>query len=255
MRRLLFVLPFVLLAARHLPAQTLNTAWFGTVGGGLGAYDNVAFSQRLRSYTPVNYVGDHLVYQTQSFSNRGVTLNAGGGVLLGGWLMIGASGEQVTFPKVRSINGPGNPQDEYDLSGGGGGLDLGYAIVNEEATLVVPFAQIGYYGYSLKYQNNQDVAIPFFEGPLTAPGASTTFTGAAPRMALGIQLLRFLNGAGGSPSGLLFSARLSYGSMLNRPFWDLNGQQVFNGGHTPAFNALELTIGIGGGMGSIMAGK
>lgn len=251
MRRFLLLTLFVVALAGRLPAQSIGTVLFATVGGGLGAYDNNAFSNRLRSYTPINYVEIPLIYQTEEFSNGGATLNAGIGALIGGWLMVGASGERVMFPTVRSITGPGQPQDEYRLAGMGGGIDLGYALVNDDAVLLAPFAQIGYYGYSLEYTNHQNLPVPFFEGTATDPGSSTTFTGSAPRFALGLQLVRFLasGAATGSPGGLAFSARLSYGSMIDRPLWELDGVAETNGGHTPAFNSLELTIGIGGALG------
>ncbi len=236
-------------AANRLPAQSLNTALFGSVGGGLGAHDNGPFSRRLRSFIPSNLLGDRLVYQTESFSNIGTTLNAELGMLLAGRLMIDVTGERLSFPTVRSVNGPGSAQDEYMLTGMGGGLDLGWAVVNEEGTLVAPFAHVGYYGYSLEYLNRQSVPIPFFEGDPVPVGESATYTGSAPRVALGVQLVRRLTGGDADAGGLALTARLTYGSMIGRPLWEQDGAEVNNGGHTPAWRSVELSIGIGGMLG------
>jgi hypothetical protein len=247
---LLRILP-ALVVASTASAQTFETAWFGTVGAGIAVHDNGAFSRRLASYTPLKPNGENRLYQTEPFFGTGGTWNAGVGLLVGRNYFIGVSGETVSYATAKSIVPPETPQDEYMLSGSGGGLDLGYALVNRDGVLVVPYVQAGYYGYSLDYHNAQNDSIPFFEGTPVAPGTTATFTGAAPRVALGIGLMKFLGSpdADGSQSGLVLCARLTWGVMPSRPSWEQNGTKVDNGGLTPAYNGVALSISIGGGMG------
>src|SRR5690606_17185703 len=147
--------------------------------------------------------GEFLLYQTEDFPTTGWTADASIGMLLYGEFMVGVSGQQVFYPVVKSINGPGGPRDEYRLTGSGGGLDLGYAIMNDGGTLIFPYVQGGYYGYALDYTNNQPVPVPFFEGEPVASGAAATYSGWAPRVALGIGFVRALGGTqNGSGGGL-----------------------------------------------------
>jgi hypothetical protein len=227
-------------------SPALSWAWFGWVGGGVSAHDNGPFSRRLRSYTPVGTDGENMLYQTEHFSSIGLNLVAGGGVLFNEVYMIGASGERVSFPTVEAITSPGRPRDQYSLTGGGGGLDLGYAIVNEDATLIYPFIHAGLYGYSLEYRNNQSDSIPFFEGNPVPPGTTATYNGSAIRLGAGIGLVKFL---GDGTGGLLVGARLTYGHMPSRPEWEDNGTVVNNGGLTPCYNAVMFSLSVGGGGG------
>ncbi len=253
MKQIVCIPAFLLLSLASLPAQELASAWFGGVGVGATANDNGAFSDRLKSYTPVRAGGENFLYQTGDFSSTGFTLNAGGGLLLGNGLVIGASGERVSYPTISAINGPGSPRDEYTLSGGGGGIDIGYAVINDEATLLFPYIQGGYYGYALDYTNNQTEPIPFFEGEPVPAGATATYTGAAPRVALGVGLVKLFGGEDGARqvSGPALTVRLTWGTMLSRPRWqEPGGGDVNNGCLTPAYNGVSLSVSIGGGMGS-----
>jgi hypothetical protein len=250
--RPILLLSFLILASTFAHAQSLSTAWFVGVGVGLAAHDNGAFSRRLKSYTPLRGNGEEYLYQTEDFSTAGTTLDAGGAVLFGGSYIVGASGQMVSYPVVRSINSPGNPRDEYGLSAMGGGLDLGFTAVNSAGMLVFPYLHVGYYGYSLDYTNNQGDSIPFFEGKPVAPGTTATYTGAAPRLAIGIGMVKLIGVDGaGSTGGFAVAARLTWGVMPGRPEWkEPDGSVVNNGGLTPAYNGVSLSISVGGGGGS-----
>jgi hypothetical protein len=226
------------------PIRKISSAWFGFVGGGISAHDNGPFSRRLRSYTPIDAEGENMLYQTEHFSSIGTNLVAGAGILFSDVYMIGASGETVSFPVVRAITSPGRPRDEYALTGGGGGLDLGYAILSEQETIIYPYLHVGLYGYELAYLNNQTDSIPFFEGNPVAPGASATYDGSAIRLGGGIGLVRYL---GTGSTGLIVGARLSYGHFPSRPSWEENGTPVNNGGLTPCYNSLMFSVSVGGG--------
>lgn len=226
--------------------DAVGSAWFGSVGGGISAHDNGPFSRRLRSYTPRDAAGENMLYQTEHFSSVGLNLVAGGGLLFNEVYMVGASGEMVSFPTVRAITSPGRPRDEYTLTGGGGGLDLGYAIVNYRGTLVYPFIHAGLYGYSLDYRNNQSDSIPFFEGNPVPPGTNAIYDASAIRLGAGIGLVHFLGIPEGG-GGLLVGARITYGQMPSRPEWEENGSVVNNGGLTPCYNSLMFTLSVGGG--------
>lgn len=249
-RHILFALPLLLLASAVATSQELSSLWYGSVGGGLVAFDNGAFSRRLQSYNPVARSGEELVYSTGKFGFRGTTLDASTGLMIGGGLVVGISGGLLQFPTMQSINPPGAPRDEFKLAGAGGGLDIGYALVNDGGTMIFPYVQGGYYSYGLDYTNNQSDSIPFFEGKPVAPGATATYTGAAPRIAIGIGLVRLFGVGPTGGGGLALHARLSWGTIFSRPAWkEPDGSDVSNGGLTPAYNGVALSVQIGGGVG------
>lgn len=226
---------------------SLQSAWFGGVGVGVGAHDNGPFSNRLQSWSPVGADNMERVYRTGAVSGTGYTLNGGGAVLFSEKFLIGASGERLLFPSFEAVT-TDEKRASYSLSGGGGGLDFGYAVVNDGGTIIWPYLTAGYYGYSLTFDNTLDVATPFFEGEPVAAGASETYTGASFRGGLGVGLTRFI---GGTSSGPVLQVRLNYGRYLSHPTWEVDGTEVFNGGKTPCYNALQLSVMIGGGMGSL----
>ena len=239
----------LLVSTVAVSAQSMTSAWFVQASGGVGAHDNGPFSRRLQSYTPVGRSsGERLLYQTESFSNVGYSVGGALGFLFDGGIVAGASGEMVMFPTVEAVTSPGMSRDEYVLGGWEGGVDFGYVVVNEDATIVYPFVHAGYAGYSLEYSNRQSDSIPFFEGEPVAPQSTATYTTAAPRVAIGIGLNSFVGGGG--VGGFLVGARVSYGRMLGAPEWEQNGATVNNGGHSPCYNAVtvSLAIGFGGGM-------
>lgn len=245
----------LVIGGSSLHAQEFDFIFFGGVGGGVAAHDNGAFSRRLKSYRPVRQGGELFLYQTEDFGTTGWTADASLGMLISSDLVIGLNGQQVFYPTIRSINGPGNPRDEYTLSGRGAGLDLGYAVINDQGTILYPYVQGGYYGYELEYTNNQTEAVPFFEGKPVAAGATATYSGWAPRITLGIGLVRAL----GNPysektsGGLTLGVRLSWGQMPSRPEWkEPDGSTVNNGGLTPAYNGVSLAITLGGGLWSFL---
>lgn len=253
----LFLFPVLLLLlaqqgnAQPATSFRFKSAWFGTIGVGLTAHDNGAFSRRLASYVPSKPDGEPYLYQNREFFGTGTMLSAGGGVLLDERYLLGGSGEMVSYPEMESIMPPGSPRDRYILSGGGGGIDVGYAVVNDGQTLVFPYLQGGYYGYTLEYHNNQTDSLPFFEGNPVAPSGIGTYTGAAPRVALGVGLVHYLGSTetDGSRSGFVIAARLTWGVMPSRPLWEQDGKPVNNGGLTPAWNGVSFSISVGGGSG------
>jgi hypothetical protein len=240
---------FLLLGGAAAHAQALNFAWFAGVGGGLAAHDNGPFSRRLQSYYNFAGVGAERLYQTEDFPRTAYTLNAGAGLMFGGSIMIGLNGEKLFIPAVLSTTGIGNDQDEYRLSATGGGVDLGYVLVNDLGTLIYPFVHAGLYGYTLEIENRQKDSLPFFEGKPIPPNGTATYAASAPRIGIGIGLVRYLGGISNGAGGLVLNARLSYGRMPSRPEWEQDGQVVDNGGHTPEYNAVSLSVSIGGGTG------
>jgi hypothetical protein len=249
--KLIASIALLVLTATVSHAQTLDFAWFVAAGAGLAAHDNGAFSDRLKSYAPVRANGENFIYQTGDFSSAGTTLDAGLGMLFGGRYIIGASGEQVGYPAVRSINGPGNARDVYSLGAREAGLDFGYAAVNDDGMLIFPYLHAGYAAYGLDYSNNQDEAIPFFEGKPVAPGTTATYTGGGARLALGLGLVKLIGVDGaGSTAGFLVSARVTWGMMISRPEWhEPDGSIVNNGGLTPGYNGVVFSISVGAGGG------
>lgn len=246
--RLSLLAALTLVSSGTLAAQTVGSLWFLQAGGGVGAHDNGPFSRRLQSYTPRQANGERLVYQTEEFSNVGYSVGASAGAMIeSGWL-FGASGELVMFPTVAAITGLGSERDEYVLGAWEGGLDVGYTILNADATIVYPFLHVGYASYSLEYTNRQSDSIPFFEGEPVAPRQTGRYDGGAARAGVGIGLNSFVGGGG--VGGFQVGARISYGRMLASPEWEQDGAIVNNGGHTPCYNALTFSVAIGFGGGS-----
>lgn len=236
------------------PGSQPESIAFSTVieaggGGGLVAFDNGAFSRRLQSFRAYTDAGEQRVYTTEAFPTGGATLDGHIGLIFGGRWMVGASGQTLTFPEVRSINGAGKPHDSYELSGGGGGGDLGIAFTATSNSVIYAFASGGLYGYSLDYTNRQDDSIPFFEGTPVAPNTTARYTGSAARLGVGIGLVCPLTvwGSGDTRTAPTLTARLTWGSMISRPRWvDADGVEVNNGGLTPAYNGVSLSLQIGG---------
>lgn len=253
MKRVALLMALALAAAAPTFGQSLKSAWFGGIGVGISAHDNSAFSDRLQSWSPIGENGREIVYRTGRFSGTGFTLNANGSALFSGGFMVGLSGERIMFPTVEAVT-TDDERSTYDISGGGGSLELGWAVVNDDATIVWPYLALGYYGYSLDFDNMQSDSIPFFEGDPVAPGDHATYTGASFRPGIGVGLTRFLGGSdanGGSVSGLVLSARVGWGMFLSHPDWQNEaGETVNNGGHTPCYSGVGLSITIGGGSGS-----
>lgn len=252
----LLLASFLLLATPVLlVSQTMTSGFFGGVGFGLVAHDNEPFSNRLASWSPPGEENRPRLYRTPAVSNTGYTLNAGGALLLGSTFVVGASGEMLFFPSFEAVTTE-DDRGTYTLSGGGGGLDIGYAVINDDATILWPYISVGYYGYSLAFENSSGEPTPFFEGDPVPAGAIETYTGAAFRPGLGIALTRFIGGAtaAGDPSGLVVQARLGWGLFPSHPNWQVDGVEVMNGGRTPCYSGVGLSVTVGGGIGSTEGG-
>jgi len=249
LRSLVTFFGLVVLLAVPLQAQRLQEGFFMTVGGGLVAFDNGAFSHRLQSYVPSGHDGEGLVYSTPHFPTNGFTIDGSIGILVGGDVIVGLCGQSLTFKPIKAITSPGFARDEYVLSGRGGGVEIALPVVNEGGVVVSPFVEGGYYGYSLDYTNRQVDSLPFFEGVPVAPGGTTTYRGSAPRIGLGVSMTAYLRESADAGSFCpVLRARLSWGTMLSRPRWtEPDGSEVKNGGLTPAYNGVALTVQVGVG--------
>jgi hypothetical protein len=246
--RLALVAVIVVAASTAAVAQSIQSAWFAQLSAGMGAHDNGPFSRRLQSYTPRQDNGERFLYQTEALTNVGYSLGAAFGYMIDGGVLVGASGEIVMFPTIEAITAPGNERDEYVLGGWDGGIDIGYVVINEDKTIVYPYLHGGLASYSLEYTNRQDDSIPFFEGKPVPPGTTATYTGSAPRIGLGIGFNSFVGG--GPVGGVIVGARVLYGRMLTHPEWEEpSGGTVNNGGHTPCYNAVTLSVSLGFGGG------
>ena len=247
-RTTLLAIMILLIGASISDAQSLGSGWFGGLGVGIAAHDNGSFSDRLQSWSPLGPKRER-IYRTAPVPGTGYTLNAGGALLLSEKFLIGASGERLLFPSFDAVTTT-EERASYTLSGGGGGLDIGYAVVNDGGTLVWPYLTGGYYGYSLDFDNTSGEPTPFFEGEDVPAGASETYSGASFRAGLGVGFTRYLGATGsGEQSGPVLQVRLDYGRYLSHPIWQTSdGEEVQNGGHTPCYNAVSLTVMIGGGM-------
>ena len=251
--QLIFSLLLLIALPTLLRAQSIESAIFGGIGIGLVAHDNEPFSNRLGSWSPPGEENRVRVYRTPPVSNTGFTLNAGGALLIDSRYVLGLSGEMLFFPSFEAIT---TTEDRaiYNLGAVGGGLDFGYAVINDDATLLWPYISLGYYSYSLSFENKSGEPTPFFESEPVPAGGTETYSGGAFRPGIGLALTRFIGGANEAedPSGFILMARLGWGFFPSHPNWQIDGNDVANGGRTPCYSGVGLSVSIGAGSGSLV---
>jgi hypothetical protein len=99
----------------------------------------------------------------------GWQLGGGGKALLWG-LVIGGKGFFLAYPETSTARGSSL------LRGGGGGFDLGYAVVNRSDRIVCPFVGIGGIGFDLSVANISDEAMLLGSEEIE-PNEDATFSG------------------------------------------------------------------------------
>jgi len=131
-------------------------------------------------------------------------LGVGGGAVLFGHLWLGAKGFGLATGPFENLRG------KAALTGGGGGLELGYVVAPRPRMLFIPFLGLGGFAYNLEVTNRTSGPMPIQQSLVIPAGESRTFTAGIATLDVGIRVQRllFLHSAGftaGFELGLLRS--------------------------------------------------
>lgn len=137
-------------------------------------------------------------------AHLGLQVGGGGFMLIGGVVLSGG-GYAIVTP---STNGS---QGDVALSGGGGGVALGYAVVNSRQWIVYPYFGVGGYGQTLRVTNVSGTDLQLGARDVLGPGESGSYDSGFFTADFGIsanRLLFFADGgfAVGLDAGFITSA-------------------------------------------------
>lgn len=200
-------------------------AFAGMVAGDLGGYD-----ARLSADAALGEGAGPIVF--------GGMLGGGGRALLGRRLMLGGKGYALLTPRKSGLHGSAR------ITGGGGGLDVGVALYNNDNWLVYPY--LGAQGFGLDLEVTNDSAQPRRLGDLSIPaGESRTFTAGFPMIELGAGVQRLLF-SGDNHGGFMIGLELGFLYGFAGDAWQLDELDVAGLG-APGLNGGYLRLTLGGG--------
>lgn len=216
-------------ACPHPPAEWggFGHAFFGGMLNSYGNFENEMAQPRV--------LGSDFTMSTVAPQFGG-----GGWVMLAGTFMVGGRGMGFV---VDAANTQGA---SVALSGGGGGLTLGYAAINQDSNLLYPYFGFGGYGFSIEMTNKlASQSIAFGSEAVLADATQTFETGFfAFEFGVGFQRLLFFGDGGftvGAEGGLLVP--------VGQDNWRVEGEDIdvsgledfgISGGY------LRVTLGGGG---------
>jgi hypothetical protein len=167
----------------------------------------------------------------------GVTFGGGGGALVGGRLWLGGGGygaKIATTPTSKA---------KTDLHGGGGGLELGYAVLNADKWLLIPYVGFGGFGYELTITNLTNRTFRLFGTEQVGPGQTANFESGFWTGELGIRVFRLYFWKHG---GFAVGADVGYRASLTRDSWH-GGDRADLGQESARIGAGYLRLTLGGG--------
>jgi len=168
----------------------------------------------------------------------GGMIGGGGRALLGRRIMLGGKGYALLSPVQEGRYGHAR------VVGGGGGLDLGVALYNDDGWLVYPYA--GFQGFGMGLELNNQSTEPRSVDDVPIPvGQSRGLSAGFPLVELGAGAQRLL--FGDAHGGFMIGLELGFLYSVGREGWTLDdapvlglGSASLNGGY------LRLTLGGGG---------
>jgi hypothetical protein len=190
---------------------------------------------------PIGDIEDGLV-QTLGPGTRspefGYTVGGGGRMLLFHRVVIGGKGFGLFPPEV------GGPNGTARVSGGGGGLELGFAAVNRPKVLFFPYFGVGGFGLGLELRNASQQDIQFGDAAPLQPGEERDYASGFVYLEVGAGLHRLVFfGDGGLAVGFnvggMFSVAPSQWADAGEPIEGLDEPRL-SGAY------LQLTVGGGG---------
>lgn len=126
--------------------------------------------------------------------------------------------------------------------GGGGGFDLGYAVINRSDWLVAPFVGVGGMGLDVEVSNTSADAIRVGDRSLAA-GESTTLRGGLAYAEVGIGGRWFVPGTDG---GFMFGLEVGGMFSITDSEWDADDMPV-GGLEGPGYTGGYIRLHLGGG--------
>jgi hypothetical protein len=166
----------------------------------------------------------------------GLVFGGGGGGLYRR-LWVGGKGFGLAVDTVNTSHGT------TSLSGGGGGFELGYAVIASEEWLVVPFVGGGGFGYSLKVQNTNTRPLSFASGDPIPVDGQAKYTAGFLTGEIGIRASRLILWGDG---GLMVGAEIGYLSALQRAAWESSSGVAPAEGAELRGGYFRLLVGGGG---------
>ena len=189
---------------------------------------------------PIGDVQDALV-QTLGPGARspefGYAVGGGGRMLLFHRIVIGGKGFGLFPPEV------GAPNGTAQVSGGGGGLELGFAAVNRPKLLFFPYFGAGGFGLGLELHNTSQQDIQLGDAAPLQPGEERDYAGGFVYLEVGAGLHRLLFfGDGGFAVGFNVGGLFS----LAPSPWADAGTPI-DGIDEPSLSGAYLQLTVGGG--------
>jgi hypothetical protein len=140
----------------------------------------------------------------------GFVFGGGGGALISRF-WIGGKGFGML------VDTPNSSRGTAKLSGGGGGGELGYAVVASPQWLVVPFVGVGGFSYSLSVTNTGNSTLSLYTGETIGRGGETNYKAGFLTGELGIRVSRLIFWG---DAGVMVGAEMGYLSALQRAAWE-----------------------------------
>jgi hypothetical protein len=211
-------------------AGGLGKGWIGAVGGHFGdVEDSLRAADRLGAGAGIG--------------NAGLAVGGGGFAMLGG-VVLGGGGFALLVPTTDGERGTA------DLVGGGGGVELGYALVRNREWIVYPAFGVGGFGFGLEVTNVSGLPIDLGNEVIRA-GQRGTYEAGFVFLDFGLRINRLLFFGGDDAAGAGgFAVGVDAGFLANvmRGDWQ-NEAGVVVEGLSPARltgGYMRLTVGGGG---------
>jgi hypothetical protein len=167
----------------------------------------------------------------------GYTVGGGGRMLLFHRLVIGGKGFGLFPPEV------GGPNGTARVSGGGGGLELGFAAVNQPKLLFFPYFGVGGFGLGLELHNTSQDQIQLGDAAALLPDEQRDYASGFVYLEVGAGLHRLIFfGDGGLAVGFNVGGIFSVAPSR----WSDSGEDI-GGVDEPRLSGAYLQLTVGGG--------
>ncbi|MBW2529793.1 MAG: hypothetical protein JRI23_36790 [Deltaproteobacteria bacterium] len=192
-------------------------------------------------------LGDELVATLGPGANPGEffpMLGGGGWMLIGDRFMLGGKGFGIWLPSVEGELGSAT------ISGGGGGFEIGYALLSEPEWLAFPFLGAGGVGLGLTIDNaTTDTTLQFATNDEIPGGGSRTYEGGFFYLEAGVGFQHLMmwgeDGEGQGGWALGGEAGLMVSSFNSR--WGDDSETALNGVDSVRLDGAFFRLTVGGG--------
>jgi hypothetical protein len=209
------------------PAAEWGGLGYGFFGGFAGGY-NVE-----EELSQVGSLGNDFV-----LGDVGMQFGGGGSALIAGTVVVSGKGMGWAVPSE-------HPQGARVLvQGGGGGLDIGWAVLNSDYNLLFPSVGVGGYGMSVEITNTLALQDVRFGDAAVAPDSTQVFSSGffAFDFSLAYQRLLFFG-----PGGFAVGAHAGLLVTIARGDWQDEGENTVGGLEDLGVSGAYLRVTLGGG--------